>query len=135
MSNPTDFLTDVAAYLAEQGLGSVGDPTTIFAGLFPANPDVAIGIIGNTGPAPNPYVPELRFPRFQILVRDTDYNEGSATLDNVRLLLHGQFGLQFDNYHALAIYADSEGAPLGQDTNGRHIFSINFKAELRDGQN
>lgn len=137
MSEPaegtTDFLTDVATYLAANGVGSVSGSVNIFAGQLPATPDNAVGIIGNSGEAPNPYVPQLLYPRFQITIRNTDYDTGWQKLRAIRDLLHGKFGLQFTNFHALSIYADAEGGALGEDTNGRHVFSINFRAEVRDG--
>lgn len=133
-----DFLSQLADYLESQGLGYAteqpGNPVDIFVGKQPATPDNCISILGNLGARqPDANIAELMYPRFQILVRNTDYLTGSAKLHDVRTALHDKIALSLTNYFIYFIRADQEGFPIGEDEQGRPEFSINFSSEIRYG--
>lgn len=130
-----DFYDDIAAYLETAGVGTRG--TNIFVAHVPDDPDETVdNCIVLLGSAPetqlNADVAALLFPRFQIYVRNEDYNNGSTKLQAVRTALHAKIGVQLTNYYVLRIHADQEGGPIGRDPeSGLFEFSINFTAEAR----
>lgn len=138
MSTAADFLSQLADYLEDQGLGyataQTGHPVDIFVGKQPADPDNCITLIGEPGVrTPNNSIPDLMFPRFQVLVRNTDYTDGSTKLRDVRTALHDKIALSLQNFFCYYISADQEGFPIGEDDAGRPEFSIHFASEIRYG--
>lgn len=132
-----DFLVQLSDYLETQGLG-IADvnhgAVNIFVGKLPGDPDNLISIIGEPGiHQPDVNIQELQFPRFQILVRNTDYQTGSTKLRAVRTALHNTIALSLPNFFVLYIHADQEGFPIGEDDKGRAEFSIHFSCEMRYG--
>lgn len=130
-----DFLSQLADYLAANGMGETnlnnGD-VNIFAGIYPATPDNAIAILGLVGSTlPNINIPDFEYPRFQIIVRNTDYETGSQVLRDVRRLLHDKLAVTLTNFYCLYIQAQQDGYPIGEDDTGRYEFSINFTAQIR----
>lgn len=128
-----DFVDDVAVYLAAQGIGNAtGASVNIFAGKYPDDPDNIVAVLGlEGGQLPNSTIPDLIFPRFQILVRNTDYDTGAAKLKAVRDALHVKIGISTTNFKVLRCHCQQEGAPIGQDEKDRYEWSINFYAEAR----
>jgi len=128
-----DFVDDVAVYLAGQGVGNAsGANVNIFAGKYPDDPDNIVAVLGLEGGfLPNSNVKQLVFPRFQVLIRNTDYATGAAKLKEVRQILHVLIGATFTNFHVLHCHAYQEGGPIGQDDKDRFEWSINFYAEAR----
>lgn len=138
MSDAVDFLSQLADYLEAQGFGyataQTGHPVDIFVGKQPGDPDNCITLIGEPGShMPDVSVPELTFPRFQILVRNTDFVTGSTQLRDVRTALHDNIALSLQNFFCYYISADQEGYPIGEDDKGRPEFSIHFSSEIRYG--
>lgn len=138
MSFAADFLSQIADYLEAQGLGyatAQGAHTVdIFVGKQPADPDSCVTIIGEPGiRTPDVTIPDLMFPRFQILVRDTDFVTGSTKLRDCRTALHNKIALSLQNFFCYYIHADQEGFPIGEDDKGRPEFSIHFSSEIRYG--
>lgn len=128
-----EFVDDVAEYLADNGIGNTtGASVNIFVGKYPDTPDDLVYIRGiDGGFLPNPNIKELVFPRFQVIIRNTDYATGGTKLKNIRDLLHVLIGQAFDNFYVLRCHAYQEGGPVGQDEKSRYEFSINFHAEAR----
>lgn len=126
-----DFLSQLADYLQAQGVGTPG--TDIFVGKQPATPDNCITLVGVYGGTPNVTIPDLMFPRFQVIVRNTDFEVGSTKLRAVRTALHDMIAMSLTNFFVYYIHADQEGFPIGEDDKGRAEFSINFAAEIRYG--
>lgn len=138
MSLAADFLSQIADYLEAQGLGYAtaqpGHTVDIFVGKQPGTPDACITLIGEPGiRTPDVSIPELMFPRFQVLVRDTDFVAGSTKLRDARTALHDQIALSLQNFFCYYISADQEGFPIGEDDQGRPEFSIHFSSEIRYG--
>lgn len=133
-----DFLSQLADYLETQGIGyateQVGHPVDIFVGKQPGDPDNCVTIIGEPGiRTPNVNIPDLMFPRFQVLVRNEDFEVGSTKLRACRTALHDKIALSLQNFFCFYIHADQEGFPIGEDDKGRPEFSIHFSSEIRYG--
>ena len=127
-----DFLSQLADYLAREGLGSsLVAPVNIFVNKYPDQPDNMIALVGNSGQPPSVYIPEFEYPRFQIVIRDMDYITGAGKLRAIRQVLHDKLMVTTENFVALYIQADSEGGSIGEDNNGRAEFTINFRAQIR----
>lgn len=129
-----DFLDQIAEYIAANGFGetNVNNGTVnIFAGIYPATPDNAIAVIGNTGGTPHLDIPDFQYPRFQVVVRNTDYYTAAQVIRDIRTLLHDKLAVTLTNFYVLWIRAEQEGQSIGQDEEGRFEFTINFGAQLR----
>lgn len=128
------FLDEVAEILETAGVGVWASNTgrNIFVGQLPPSPDNCTALLGLPGPniGVQRDVSALNFPRFQALVRNTDYTLGDAKLRDVRNALHGLLGARLTDWYILRCHADQEGGPIGQDEEGRYEFSINFTAEM-----
>lgn len=125
-----DFLNEIADYLATQSIGTVA--TNIFIGKMPPDPDNQVAIFGLLGGTIGEQreVADLHFPRFQVIIRNTNYETGSTKLEAVRTALHGKYGLQLASWRVLRLHAETEGGPIGTDDQDRFEFSINFLAEI-----
>jgi hypothetical protein len=138
MSLAVDFLSQIADYLEQQGLGYATAQTDhavdIFVGKQPGDPHNCITLIGEPGIiTPDVSIPDLMFPRFQLLVRNENFNDGSAKLRDCRTALHDKIALSLQNFFCYYILADQEGFPIGEDAQGRSEFSIHFRCEIRYG--
>jgi len=119
------LIEQVGQYLEDQGIGTVA--TDIFLGYQPDTPDNCIAVILTSGNTPSIDIP-TKEPRFQILIRNTNYETGDGKLTTIRNTLH-QFRngyLQSGETYFYYIYAVNEGGAIGRDVNGRDEFSINF---------
>lgn len=129
-----DFLNEIADYMADAAtspdIGTVA--TDIFIGEQPATPDNCVSIFGLPGTVIGDQreVASLQFPRFQVIVRNTSYENGSNKLQDVRTKLHGKYGLDLPSWRVLRLHAEQEGGPIGSDDQNRFEFSINFIAEI-----
>lgn len=138
MANKLDFLDEIAAFLQYKSCGTTG--TNIFVNKQPGDVDNCISIFGLPGThmGAGRDIAAMQFPRFQIIVRNTDYNDAADKFQAVRTALHGLIG-QILPYNAtvatdpyirvLRCHAESDGGPIGEDEKGRAEFSINFDAE------
>ncbi len=127
---PTTFWDDVAFYLEDEGLGTAG--SDIKVGKLDSEPNNQICILGLPGfEQPSRYIREFIYPRFQIIIRNTDYDLGVAKLMAVREKLHVKIGIMFGAHYVLRCHAEQEGGPIGSDEEGRYEFSINFTAQAR----
>lgn len=126
----SDFLNEIADYMETAGVGTVA--TDIFIGEQPADPNDCVAIFGLPGEVIGDQreVASLQFPRFQVVIRNSDYDAGSAKLQDVRDTLHSKYGLQLPSWRVLRMAADQEGGPIGSDDQNRFEFSINFTCEI-----
>lgn len=131
----TDFLYQLADYIDRENLGdtSGGASNNIFVGHYPDDPDNIIAFLGLIGQSrPNQYIKNFEYPRFQVVVRNTDYEDGAGKMREIRNLLHDKLNLVTENFVALYIQADQDFYPIGQDKKGRFEFSINFTCQIRN---
>ncbi len=130
-----DFLSQLADYIAAGGMGETNannGTVNIFCGIYPDDPDNMIALLGQIGSTlPNINIPDFEYPRFQIVVRNTDYETGAQVLRDCRRLLHDKLAVTLTNFYCLYIQAQQDGYPIGQDEKGRYEFSINFTAQIR----
>lgn len=128
-----DFLDSIAYYLESQGIGNFTTGSIdIHVGKQRAEPDDSITILGQIGTElPDVSIAELTYPRFQVIVRNTVYEDGSALLRQIRDALHGIIAVDTPNYHIMRLHAQQEGFAIGEDSKGRSEFSINFYGEAR----
>lgn len=130
------LIEQVATYLQDTlSLGTIG--TNIFINRLPDSPAAAIAVIDTGGAEPDTQVPVKR-PTFQVLLRNTNYDNAKAVLNSVRDGLHNKFPgnsttglLTAGGTHILSMMAISEGGSIGQDEAGRDLMSINFICKTR----
>ena len=133
-----DFLDEIARHLDVQNLVTEG--TDVFVNELPDDPANCVAIFGLIGTTVQQQrdVPGLQFPRFQLIVRNTDYNDGADKFQAIRSALHGIIGRTLpasantatDPYiRVMRCHIETDGGPLGRDDKGRTEFSCNFIAE------
>ena len=128
-----DFLFEIADYMANATAPDIGTVATdIFNEELPGTPDNCVAVFGLPGQVigDSREVAALTFPRFQVIVRNTDYALGAAKLLDVRTKLHGKYGLMLPSWRVMRMHAEQEGGPIGSDDQNRFEFSINFVAEI-----
>lgn len=128
-----DFYNEIGDYLANATAPDLGTVATdIFIAELPATPNDCIAVFGLPGQIMGDQreVASLQFPRFQVIVRNENYEAGSAKLQDVRTKLHGLYGVDVGSYRVLRCHAEQEGGPIGSDDQNRYEFSINFVAEI-----
>lgn len=125
----SNFIDELADYAAAQGLGTVEQD--IFTFKQPASPDNCVSFHGlpgnNLGDQRD--IPELTFPRVQVVVRNSDPAAGADKLTQVRSILHGLINVQLPSWRIMRFHCEQEGGPIGQDGQNRYEFSINFEGE------
>lgn len=123
------LLDDVAAYLEDEGLGTVGDD--IFKSYMPeTNNGTIMAVLDTGGPKPDSYLP-TKEPTFQVYIRANSYTSGKTTLDAVRTALHQVANQTIGSTYFYFILAISEGGHVGRTENGKDEFSINFQCRTR----
>lgn len=127
-----DFLWQLADYIAREGIGSVtGSSLNIYVGKYPDSPNNIIALLGLVGQTkPDVSVAAFEYPRFQVIVRNTDYNICAGKMRAIRNLLHDKLNITTENFIALYIQAEQDSFPLGEDDKGRFEFSINFSSQI-----
>lgn len=125
------LIDEVQQYLGANGVGTIG--TDLFQAMFPPTVDSGVCVIETAGLKPDDYLPTYK-PSFQILVRSTEYDLGRAKCDTIRTLLHNKYNVTLvngGNYY-FWIKLITEGGHIGQDANGRDVFSMNFEVYRRN---
>lgn len=130
----SSFLDELCSYLDTQDAAFIFDNATgrnTFCGVYPDTPSDLTALLGMVGSniTASRDVKELTFPRFQLVVRDSNYEEGSARYELARSILHGLIGVELSTIKVLRCHAEQEGGPIGQDDQGRFEFAGNFVAE------
>lgn len=127
-----NFYKELCTYIESEN----ANLSTLVTGFLPASPDNCIAMIGNASQTIGDQrdVPGLMFPRFQLIIRNTDFDLAEQEMYALRDILHGIINLALPvvtpEIRILRIHADQEGAPIGQDAQGRFEFSINFSCEI-----
>lgn len=124
------MISDIASYLAENGIGSIGN--TIFKSRLPDIPDNCISIYETGGLAPDRYLPTAD-PTFQIIVRNKTYSAGKSKMDDIVDLLHQKTNstLVTGGFYFYYIFLMGEPAHIGVDKKDRDEFSANFVCKVR----
>jgi len=133
----SSFLDELCAYMEDQDASfifndqTVDDPINTFAGTYPDEPANLTALMGTTGSNIQAQrdVAELTFPRFQLVVRDEDYETAATRYESARAILHGMIGKMLQTKYVMRCHAEQEGGPIGQDKEGRFEFVGNFNAE------
>lgn len=121
------LLADVASKLAALSYGTVG--TSIFYPNWPDDTsgtyDDCIKLTQYAGKPPSS-VGNLEFPGLQVWVRDHDYSDGEAIINNILDDLHQ---LTYQTINTRLYYRfESQGswAYMGKDAKDRHQFLLNM---------
>jgi hypothetical protein len=124
------LISEVATYLAAQGLGTAG--TNIFYSHLPDNVDECLAVIDTGGTKPDIDIPTKR-PTFQVYIRAATYTLGKTKLDAVRTALHNKYNLELvaGQTYFYSINALAEGGHVGRNERGLDEFSINFVCYTR----
>ena len=130
-------ITDVMKYLAEKGIVSyseTGGANNIFMGRLPAEPSFAVAVNPSGG-----YNASIKhdydLPTIQILVRGTvdprtGYEKAMAIYDALHGFGSGAFVA--GGYWVVKCEGiQSEPIYIGQDENGRHMYTLNFVIEVK----
>lgn len=125
-----DFYTELAEYIEAQ------DATvdTVFTGPLPPDPTDCSAIIGRVGTTLNSSrdIEGMMFPRFQVISRNTDFNDCVDEMNKIRTVIHGMIMVSLTSWKVLRLHVDQEGGPLGQDDKGNFECSINYLAQIRE---
>lgn len=132
-----DFYSHLIAKLAADGVGvNTNNGRTLFRGIYPDKPDNLVAILGRDGITMSDQrdIPVLEFPRFQVMIRNTDYEDAATKFRAVRTSLHGLIAEDLPTisgfyWHVKRLHVEQEGGPIGHDSKNRFEFSINFTGE------
>ena len=131
------IITEVMLYLANKGIvqySATGGDNNVFMGRLPAEPSSAIAINPSGG-----YNASIKhdydLPTLQILIRGTqDPRVGYEKALQIYDALHGFGGDRFiaGGYWVVKCEGiQSEPIYIGQDENGRHMYTLNFAIEVK----
>ena len=131
------IITEIMQYLANQGIvdySEIGGANNIFMGRLPAEPSFAVAINPSGG-----YNASIKHaydsPTLQILVRGTlDPRVGYEKALEIYDALHGFGGDRFiagGHWVVKCEGIQSEPVYIGQDENGRHMYTLNFALEIK----
>jgi len=131
------IITEVMLYLANKGIvqySATGGDNNVFMGRLPAEPSSAIAINPSGG-----YNASIKHdydsPTIQILIRGTiDPRVGYEKALQIYDALHG-FGsdrfIEGGHWVVKCEGIQSEPVYIGQDENGRHMYTLNFALEIK----
>lgn len=121
----------VASYLEGEGVATFG--TDMFIGWQPRTPDNCITLYERGGDRPDPSLP-LKYPNVQIIIRNKDYEAGSALLSTLRSTLHRLTNetLSVSNDYFYYLHLEQEPVHIERDENDRHEWSMNFRCKTRN---
>lgn len=117
------LLDDIAAYLEDQSVGTVG--TDIFMGTMPDTPDSCIALYEYAGEPPE-QIGNIERPGLQVRVRDPSYSAGRAKIESVVNALAGLYEQVLSGHRYLYIRAQQSPEAMGRDQSGREEFVVNF---------
>lgn len=124
--------SDIAAYLATGGFGTVG--TSIFVNTIPPTPDNCISVSGYAGGPPERThdTSGNDNPSVQVRVRNTSAGTARTNVEQVYNYLDGVSNTTIGSTFYLGISAINSGPiPMGKDENGRTEFTWNFAVKRR----
>lgn len=118
------LLDDIALYLQQQGVGTVG--ADIFKGQMPVAPDNCIALFEYAGEPPDLHWPG-EYPSLQAMVRNKSYAAGREKIEQIKDALHGLSETVINGHRYLLIQALQSPFFMQRDENNRAIFVCNFK--------
>jgi hypothetical protein len=129
---PDDLLAaipyvEVAQYLADQGFP--GAEWTLVRGRMPSQPDQVLAVFPAGGASPEGKY-DLRYPLIQLRARGKKDEQTPAylKLEAAAALLRGTRAQQMGAGHYVHFVQQGDVLPLGPDQNGRHEYTVNFRA-------
>lgn len=129
---------EIAEYLTASGIGvfdASGVSGDIFLFALPDSPHECIMIRTTGGGAADGKI-ATDYPSVQIIVRGTEYPSGAeARAQAIYDLLHGFHAATFKAGGAYIVNctgAQSGPVHIGQDSNRRHEFSLNFRLAVKN---
>ena len=109
---------------SEFGIGTFAQD--LFISREPTTPENCITIYDTGG-----FEPETGYdynkPTVQVRVRNQGYETGWALINSIKAALHGSHGDVIGGARYIGIWAMSDIAHIGYDTNNRALFTINFR--------
>jgi len=117
--------TDVAEYLEDQSIGTVG--TDIFVGQMPDTANNVIAVYEYAGTPPE-CVGRVESPRLVVRVRNATYANARNKARDILYLLHTKANITIESHSYLYIRAVGSINYLGRDAEDRVLFSIDFIA-------
>jgi hypothetical protein len=123
------MLPDIAAYLAGEGLGTLG--TDLFMGSMPDPPNACVALYEYAGRPPG-FVhdspqPAIRYPRLQVLVRDDDYAGAVSRARSVYTALCGLVNATLGATTYGRVAPLGEPFPLARDESERVVVACNYE--------
>lgn len=129
----TTVLDDLGAYLAAQGVGTVG--ATIFLGVgLPENPAACLALKEYGGRAPDFTLPatagvSTEYPRVQVIARDTTYALARARAEAAYEALSKVVNQTLTTTRYLRVEPLQPPGSPALDGNGRTVISFNVECE------
>ena len=117
----------------ELSIDLAGSSGNIFVGSMPDSPDTAVMVHPTGGPEASTKS-GYATPTVQVMVRGTrDPRTGSDLADKVYSALHGLRSQTLPGGTWVVRSTGMQSAPisLGEDSTGRHEYSMNFRLEIR----
>lgn len=110
-----------------------GIESNIFMGSMPDTPDSLICIYNTGGFDPVRTLKNdlfLQQPTFQIMLRDSTYQNGYERCNSIINVLDGITNNTINGHFYLSIMQSGDILPLGDDSKKRKLFSINFNTQI-----
>lgn len=117
------FLTNLADYLEDQAIGTVG--TNIFLGELPVDKSNCIALSVAPSPEPNNSIPYY-VQTVDFWARYDSYAAGYAKLAAVLGLLHQVENFEFNHFHVYLCHALSLINDNGRDEQSNHLFQLSL---------
>ena len=131
MNSPSEDVKDMLEAVSSLGLTFA---TNLFYGKELSEPNDCVTIFDTSGRPPQMTLEkgeDYFYPSIQIRVRNTDYDEGWALIQNIRTSLHGRAQETWNETLYSVIQCISGPAFLDWDENNRVRFIINFNLQRR----
>lgn len=122
------LLEALGAYLEVLGIGV--QCTDLFFNNQPSEPNNCITII-DTGGYPSDETGMIRYPTFQILVRNENYVDAKMKSENIYTALHQQENFMIGEFYIYLAEFEDEPTPMGEDSKGRTEITMNLRFERR----
>lgn len=123
------LLNDIARYLQDSGVGTVG--TDIFKSYLPDSPKSCVAVIDTGGPEQDADI-NHDLCTFQVIVRNTSYTTGDTKIQLIKDSLHRVQNRTIGTGFYYYILAISRGGHIGVNPkNGLDEWSINFRCRIQ----
>ena len=118
---------DIAGILVTAGVGTI--KTDLFVSKQPTTPDECVTVFDTGGfPPESNYVYEKPTVNVRVRGKKGGYRNAYAVTASVKDALHDKTNEDIDSVsRIIAIWCMGDIIPLGDDDNGRPMFSVNFR--------